>query len=96
MQRGDYVRLTSDIIPWYSGYGSNPHHVLRAGEIGRVTHTNGDLVSVTGKRRGDVLARFQSDYGEWQAELWAGDYVVVNHHFLCHQTVCNIACPIGD
>lgn len=91
-QEGDYIKLMRDIVPWYSGYGSNPHHILRAGEIGRVTHV--DLIPITGRaRRGVLIARFP---GGWQAEISTADFERVEHSPLCYSTVCHISCPIGD
>ena len=96
MQKGDYIRLTQDVTPWYSGYGDNPVHTLRAGETGIVTHVGRDLVSVNGRKRGDVLARFASGCGSWQAELVSDQYETVEHSDKCYRTVCHITCPIGD
>lgn len=92
-----YVKTNRDIIPWYSGYGANPVYTIPAGSIGIVT--NNHLIPVTGAesgRKGNVLARFQSHCGSWQAELSPSDFETVAHSPYCLKTVCHISCPIGD
>lgn len=59
---GQEITLVEDRIPWYSGYGTNPHHILRAGEVGTITHTNVPAVRGRGTY---AVARF----GDWQTDL---------------------------
>jgi len=73
MKIGDRITLKQDKEPWYSGYGLNPKHVVRAGEVGTVTAINVPVVRKVGKRNSYHVAQF----GQWQVAFNDGEYRAV-------------------
>jgi hypothetical protein len=64
---GQTVTLKRDRVPWYSGYGGRPHHLLSAGSQGTVTHV--DVPPVFGRRKNYAVAMFDG----WQVDIRSED-----------------------
>jgi hypothetical protein len=69
---GDKVQLCAPREAWYSGYGSNPVHVIGTEEIGIVQAVDVPAVrKVSGRKPSYNVARF----GSWQVDFYEEDVI---------------------
>lgn len=61
---GQKITLKADREAWYSGYGNSPQHIIKAGEIGEVTHVQ--VPSIWRRGVSYNIARFE---GGWQVDF---------------------------